>query len=237
MRVIMFAIRLAGLVTLCFAPAAAQNAVALQPQSSFCFTYSTLYLDTTTLTYPAATSTSTPPPPPAIVIGSSSLQPSTTTSAQAVKFSVQPASDNERRDVRKRAIGGWVGDGEDPNPNSCYDAPAFLLNAGQLVEEDSGWPVWATVGDTNLALSDSTGVPPAGAITTTFENIEGVLRWRNESFSNGVAGTCQEESNGQVYFTFAGAGSRPLSCQEVFLVVVTGKQSLCDTLDNDYCST
>ncbi|KAM0541485.1 hypothetical protein ACHAPJ_013220 [Fusarium lateritium] len=102
--------------------------------------------------------------------------------------------DNERRDLNKRANGGFVGTN---NPDVCTFAAVFNLAQGQLF--DGGVPVYYS-GEAFKELAGKDR-PSGDSITKTFTTSRGYLVFKNSGLPNGVAGFCQD-SNGKVYITF-----------------------------------
>ncbi|RSM00409.1 hypothetical protein CEP52_009118 [Fusarium oligoseptatum] len=139
-------------------------------------------------------------------------------------FQVIPSTDPEKRDLSKRALGGYVASGGTVNPDVCTDADTFTLTSGQLLDNDI--PIYYD--GEEFKLFGGQGPPPDDAITTTFENVGGSLRWVNPSLPNGQAGFCQVAASGQVYITFS---SRPEGCRPVTISVFTVEQCLNGELD------
>lgn len=108
-----------------------------------------------------------------------------------------------------------MGGGGVVNPDICDDATAFSLLSGQLL--DDGLPIYYN----GQAFSPfgAQGQPPDGAVTTTFQNIGGILGFVNASLPNGEAGFCQDPTTGQVYITFS---DTPEGCTPVSISVYTG---------------
>ncbi|RSL44930.1 hypothetical protein CEP54_014483 [Fusarium duplospermum] len=135
---------------------------------------------------------------------------------RSIIFQVVPSTDPEKQDLSKRALGGYVGSGAAVNPDVCTDADTFSLTSGQLL--DNGIPIYYD--GEEFKLFGGQGPPPDDAISTTFQNIGGSLRWVNPSLPNGQAGFCQVAASGQVYITFSG---QPEGCRPVTISVFTGK--------------
>lgn len=129
-------------------------------------------------------------------------------SGQDVILFIAPAN-NEKRSLRKRASGGFVGDG---GTRICTNAATFSLAGGQLL--DSGSPIYYN-GEPFKEFSGQ-GVPSEAAITREFSTVAGSLVFALPS-SN--AGFCQVTDTGQVFITF---GSAPPDCIDVSLRVYGG---------------
>ncbi|GKT61757.1 hypothetical protein ColTof3_09096 [Colletotrichum tofieldiae] len=129
---------------------------------------------------------------------------------QPVIFFVFPIIGGAKRDIERRALGGFLNHDAGINRDSCSSASTFIFSSGQLL--DAGNPIFFTPGDANKLLRNA-GPPPSNAITTTFENVAGTLRFSNPSIPGGQANFCQDPS-GQVFITFT---SRPDNCQAVLL--------------------
>ncbi|QKD55258.2 uncharacterized protein FOBCDRAFT_320111, partial [Fusarium oxysporum Fo47] len=128
---------------------------------------------------------------------------------RSVIFLVQAPS-NQKRDIKKREIGGFVGA---DNPDVCTFALTFNLAEGQLFV--NGLPT-SYVGEDYKAL----GVQDEdsfvqGSITKTFGTTGRTLFFKNSGLPNGEAGFCQD-SSGQVYITFSAS---PPGCVPVTLGV------------------
>ncbi|KAF5667231.1 hypothetical protein FHETE_5934 [Fusarium heterosporum] len=123
---------------------------------------------------------------------------------QRVIFGIVPSAG-----TRKRDLGGFVGDG---SPDVCTFATTFTLGEGRLF---AGRQPVAYVGGDFQPLQSSS-VTPGDAITTTFSNDGGILRFANPSLPGGQAGFCQTPSDGQIYLTFT---SQPSGCEPVTLSI------------------
>ncbi|KZL87413.1 hypothetical protein CI238_03944 [Colletotrichum incanum] len=110
-----------------------------------------------------------------------------------------------KRDIEKRAFGGFLNHDVGINRDSCSSASTFTFSSGQLL--DAGNPIFFTPGDANKILRNA-GTPPSKAITNTFENVGDTLRFPNPSIPGGQANFFQGPS-GQVFITFS---SRPDNC-------------------------
>ncbi|RSL58755.1 hypothetical protein CEP53_006034 [Fusarium sp. AF-6] len=117
-------------------------------------------------------------------------------------------SDNQKRDISKRATGGFVGQ---DNPDVCTFAATYNLAEGQLFT--GGVPVYYS-GEEFKELGGD-GPPVSGSITRTFDTDGRTLVFRNPELPNGEAGFCQD-SSGQVYLTFT---AEPSNCVPVTLAV------------------
>ncbi|EWG55440.1 hypothetical protein FVEG_13439 [Fusarium verticillioides 7600] len=127
---------------------------------------------------------------------------------QTVIFLIQLPDDDRKRNINKRAVGGFVGEG---NPDTCTFASSFNLAEGQLFK--NGNPIYYDGED--FKELDSQGTPPANAITKGFASTGTSLSFRNDNLPDGEAGFCQT-SDGQVYITFK---SSPPGCTPVTLGV------------------
>ncbi|PNP85436.1 hypothetical protein FNYG_01265 [Fusarium nygamai] len=114
-----------------------------------------------------------------------------------VIFLIQLPDDDRRRNIHKREVGGFVGDG---SPDTCTFASSFNLAEGQLFK--NGNPVYYS--GENFKELDSQGTPSSGAITQGFASTGTSLTFQNDGLPNGEAGFCQI-SDGQVYITFTSA--------------------------------
>jgi len=121
-----------------------------------------------------------------------------------------------RRELLKRddTDPGFVGDSQDPNPDSCSNAVRFRQSGGQL--QRRGRPVSADPGVDYIDLANYTG----GAISTVFSVVDDTLQWDNDAFYGGRASFCQVDSE-TVYAVFTSAGG-PKGCSPVALVVYRG---------------
>lgn len=223
-----------------------EPAAALLP-ASVCISYETTYY--TTVKSPAATETHSglggndsghPPhsgvtrPPPRLTSATGTTQPSPSpVITEAVIFSIVPEGANgkkKKRDLAKRASGGFLNTAEDGIKNSCDEASVFGLAAGELLSE--GIPIWADPAAERL-LFTNLGRPggsarPGLAVTRTFEvDARGYLQWKNETFPQGEAYFCQVVSDavdGEVFIVFTSEQSEwPAGCQAVGLKTFGGK--------------
>jgi hypothetical protein len=129
-----------------------------------------------------------------------------------VIFLIQLPDDDRKRNINKRAVGGFVGEG---SPDPCTFASSFNLTEGQLFK--NGNPIYYDGED--FKELDSQGTPPADAITKGFASAGTSLSFQNDDLPDGEAGFCQT-SDGQVYITFTSA---PSGCTPVTLGVYDGK--------------
>ncbi|KNB10655.1 hypothetical protein FOXG_10803 [Fusarium oxysporum f. sp. lycopersici 4287] len=128
---------------------------------------------------------------------------------RSVIFLVQAPS-NQKRDIKKREIGGFVGA---DNPDVCTFALTFNLAEGQLFV--NGLPTsYAGEDYKALGVQDEDSFIQ-GSITKTFGTTGRTLFFRNSGLPNGEAGFCQD-SSGQVYITFSAS---PPGCVPVTLGV------------------
>ncbi|KAG7409611.1 hypothetical protein Forpe1208_v011246 [Fusarium oxysporum f. sp. rapae] len=119
--------------------------------------------------------------------------------------------DNDKRDLGKRATGGFVGN---ENPGVCTFAAVFTLSDDLLLE--NGVPIYYS-GEEYKELSGQRQ-PPRDAVTRTFSTSGGGLQFANAKLPGGQAGFCQD-SSGKVYITFS---SGPPGCVPVDLLVYGG---------------
>ncbi|UQC87173.1 uncharacterized protein CLUP02_12674 [Colletotrichum lupini] len=140
---------------------------------------------------------------------------STSISAQAAEtviFFVAPGSTSTvRRNLKKRVMGGFVNHNTNADRQLCNTATVFSLVAGELL--DGGVPVYYSPGDSHKPLN-AMGTRPNNAITTTFDVLDGVLRFYHPSLPGSQASFCQD-ATGQVHVTFT---SRPPDCDPVSLL-------------------
>lgn len=155
--------------------------------------------------------------PPTDVVSS---DPASATSAslnpgdRSIIFQVVPSTDPEKRDLSRRALGGFIGSPSAANPDACTDATEFSLISGQLL--DNGVPLYYD--GEEFKLLSGQGQPPDDAVTTGFQNVGGSLRFINSSLPNGEAFFCQDSAAGQVYITFS---DLPDGCRPVLIAVYT----------------
>jgi len=139
-------------------------------------------------------------------------------SGQAVIFFVSPQVDNEKRDIVKRAPGGFIGS-DNTNVDICTNAGTFRLGDGQLFDLQD--PIYYN-GESYKEFG-SQGAPPADSVTRKFSNVAGTLVFSNRALPNTNAGFCQVEESGQVYITFT---SSPPGCVPISLRVYAGQSQL-----------
>ncbi|KAG9498208.1 hypothetical protein J7337_011103 [Fusarium musae] len=108
---------------------------------------------------------------------------------QTVIFLIQLPDDDRKRNINKRAVGGFVGEG---NPDTCTFASSFNLAGGQLFKNAN--PIYYDGED--FKELDSQGTPPADATTKGFASTGTSLSFRNDDLPDGEAGFCQT-SDGQ----------------------------------------
>ncbi|KAL4725823.1 hypothetical protein ACLX1H_006497 [Fusarium chlamydosporum] len=158
------------------------------------------------------------PSVPATDITSSALATSTRIvepAGRSVIFLVQ-ASSNQKRDIKRREIGGFVGGA---NPDVCTFALPFTLGEGQLFV--NGLPTFYAGEDYKaLGIQDESSFVQ-GAITKGFGTSDRTLVFKNSGLPNGDAGFCQD-SSGQVYITFTAS---PPGCVPVTLDVYQGENA------------
>ncbi|KAK2043139.1 hypothetical protein LZ31DRAFT_622067 [Colletotrichum somersetense] len=185
-------------------------------------TTSTISRETTTIpggTTSLSTGSSTPTITTIGTSSVSSLAPSSISTtipvAQPVIFLVVPRPGAKKRGLRKRVLGGFLSTDINGNRDSCNVATVFNLSQDQLFEGDN--PVFYSPGETFKKLHNP-GVAPNSAITRTFSNVGGVLRFTSPSIPSGEANFCQD-SAGEVFITFT---TRPADCQPIFLYAYRG---------------
>lgn len=101
---------------------------------------------------------------------------------------------------------------------SCAQAAQFQLGGGTLSYNSQN--IWTAAG-LEYAAFQAQGSPPVNSISTTFENVGGVLHWYNDTFTGGEATFCQVAASGQVWFVFS--DDLPIDCVSVTLQVEYGK--------------
>ncbi|KAF5628129.1 hypothetical protein F25303_10505, partial [Fusarium sp. NRRL 25303] len=127
---------------------------------------------------------------------------------QTVILLIQLPDDDRKRNLNKREVGGFVGDG---SPDTCTFASTFNLAQGQLFK--NGNPIFYSGED--FKPLEGQGIPPSDVVTKGFASTGTSLSFQNDDLPNGEAGFCQT-SNGQVYITFTSA---PPGCEPVTLGV------------------
>ncbi|KAF4452089.1 hypothetical protein F53441_5021 [Fusarium austroafricanum] len=150
-------------------------------------------------------------PPTSVTSIEASTTSSGAVSGQAVILFVSPQAGDEKRDLVKRAPGGFIG-GDITNVEICTYAATFRLIAGQLL--DSQNPIYYN-GEPFKEFRGR-GAPPEDAITRQFADVAGTLVFASRALPNINAGFCQEPESGQVYVTFT---SSPPGCVSISLRV------------------
>ncbi|KAJ4116157.1 hypothetical protein NW768_011129 [Fusarium equiseti] len=130
-------------------------------------------------------------------------------SGRSVIFRVVPESQDTKRDLQARAVGGFVGS----QSEICAAASVFNLVQGRLL--DGTLPIYWN-GESFKDLRGNPRALPRGAITETFADDNGFLRFLNPALPNGQAGFCQDTESGQVYITFTAS---PPGCQTIRLSI------------------
>ncbi|KAM0561353.1 hypothetical protein ACHAPJ_003232 [Fusarium lateritium] len=139
---------------------------------------------------------------------------------RAVVFRIVPDLQDTTQGLRKRAIGGFVGS----QSEDCNNAAVFNLVGTRLLAGTS--PIYYG-GENYKELRGQEGALPRGAVTTTFSDVGGYLRFSSSSLPNGEASFCQDAADGQVYLTFA---SSPTNCVQIRLSLIGVDQ--CQDGDN-----
>ncbi|KAF5245309.1 hypothetical protein FANTH_7431 [Fusarium anthophilum] len=130
-------------------------------------------------------------------------------SGRSVIFRVVPESEDTKRDLQVRAVGGFVGS----QSEICAAAAIFNLVQGRLL--DGGLPIYYN-GESFKELRGYPGTLPRGAVTETFADEDGFLRFFSSALPTGEAGFCQDTDSGQVYITFTAS---PPGCQTIRLSI------------------
>ncbi|KAF5613379.1 uncharacterized protein FTJAE_13899 [Fusarium tjaetaba] len=130
-------------------------------------------------------------------------------SGRSVIFRVVPESQDTKRALQARAVGGFVGS----QSEICAAAAVFNLVQGRLL--DGTLPIYYN-GESFKELRGSPGALSRRAVTETFADEDGFLRFSNSALPNGEAGFCQDTESGQVYITFT---ALPLGCQKIRLSI------------------
>ncbi|KAF5986529.1 hypothetical protein FBULB1_2339 [Fusarium bulbicola] len=130
-------------------------------------------------------------------------------SSRSVIFRVVPASQDAKRDLQVRAVGGFVGS----QFEICAAAAIFNLVQGRLL--DGGLPIYYN-GESFKELRGYPVTLPRGAVTETFADEDGFLRFFSSALPTGEAGFCQDTDSGQVYITFTAS---PPGCQTIRLSI------------------
>ncbi|KAF4500264.1 hypothetical protein FAGAP_3531 [Fusarium agapanthi] len=130
-------------------------------------------------------------------------------SGRSVIFRVVPESQDTKRDLQVRAVGGFVGS----QSEICAAATIFNLAQGRLL--DGTLPIYYN-GESFKELRGYPGTLPRGAVTETFADEDGFLRFFSSALPTGEAGFCQDTESGQVYITFTAS---PPGCQTIRLSI------------------
>ncbi|CAG7561092.1 unnamed protein product [Fusarium equiseti] len=152
---------------------------------------------------------------PDVVIVTTSVPSQTTgtpipeASGRSMIFRVVPESQDTKRDLQARAVGGFIGS----QSGICVAATIFNLVQGRLLDGTS--PIYYN-GESFKELRGNPGALPRGAVTETFADEDGFLRFFNSGLPNGQAGFCQDTESGQVYITFTAS---PPGCQTIRLSI------------------
>ncbi|KAH7164086.1 hypothetical protein DER46DRAFT_575436 [Fusarium sp. MPI-SDFR-AT-0072] len=128
---------------------------------------------------------------------------------RSVIFRVVPESQDTKRDLQVRAVGGFVGS----ESEICAAAAIFNLVQGPLL--DRTLPIYYN-GESSKELRGHPGALPRDSVTETFVDEDGFLRFFSSVLPTGEASFCQEAESGQVYITFT---ALPLSCQSIRLSI------------------
>ncbi|KAG5751915.1 hypothetical protein H9Q70_005451 [Fusarium xylarioides] len=149
-----------------------------------------------------------------IVIATSAPSPTTEipvseASGRSVIFRVVPESQDTKRDLQVSAVGGFVGS----QSEICAAAAIFNLLQGRLL--DGALPIYYN-GESFKELRGYPGALPQDAVTETFADEDGFLRFFSSVLPTGEAGFCQDAESGQVYITFTAS---PPSCQSIRLSI------------------
>ncbi|CCT68942.1 uncharacterized protein FFB20_06760 [Fusarium fujikuroi] len=149
-----------------------------------------------------------------LVITTSVPSPTTGTSVpdasgRSVIFRVVPESLDTKRDLQVRAVIGFVGS----QSEICAAATIFNFVQGRLL--DGNLPIYYN-GEDFKELRGYPGALPRDAVTETFADEAGFLRFFSSVLPNGEAGFCQDAGSGQVYITFTAS---PPRCQSIRLSI------------------
>ncbi|RBR07276.1 uncharacterized protein FIESC28_10775 [Fusarium coffeatum] len=131
-------------------------------------------------------------------------------SGRSVILRVVPESQDTKRDLQARAVRGFVGS----QSEICADATIFNLVQGRLL--DGTLPIYYN-GESFKELLGNPEASSQGAVTETFADEDGFLRFFNSALPNGQAGFCQDTESGQVYVTFTAS---PPGCQTIRLFII-----------------
>ncbi|KAI7771577.1 hypothetical protein LZL87_011780 [Fusarium oxysporum] len=128
---------------------------------------------------------------------------------RSATFRVVPESQDTKRDLQVRAVGGFVGS----QSEICAAAAIFNLVQGRLL--DHTLPIYYN-GESFKELRGHPGALPRDSVTETFVDEDGFLRFFSSVLPTGEASFCQEAESGQVYITFT---ALPPSCQSIRLSI------------------
>ncbi|KAG7413786.1 hypothetical protein Forpe1208_v007327 [Fusarium oxysporum f. sp. rapae] len=131
---------------------------------------------------------------------------------RSATFRVVPESQDTKRDLQVRAVGGFVGS----QSEICAAAAIFNLVQGRLL--DHTLPIYYN-GESFKELRGHPGALPRDSVTETFVDEDGFLRFFSSVLPTGEASFCQEAESGQVYITFT---ALPPSCQSIRLSITGG---------------
>ncbi|CEI41786.1 hypothetical protein FVEN_g3770 [Fusarium venenatum] len=115
--------------------------------------------------------------------------------SRPVIFRIVNDTQNTRRGLTRRDLGGFVGSTQEV----CAGASVFNPSNGRLLQGTA--PVFYA-GESFKELRGQAESLPQNAITTTFAEVGGSLRFRNSALPNGEANFCQTPKNDQTYITF-----------------------------------
>ncbi|KAF4437771.1 hypothetical protein FACUT_5486 [Fusarium acutatum] len=130
-------------------------------------------------------------------------------SGRSVIFRIVPQSQDTKRDLQVREVGGFVGS----QSEICAAAAIFNLAQGRLL--DGALPIYYN-GESFKELRGDPGALPQDAVTETFADEDGFLRFFSSALPTGEAGFCQDTESRQVYITFTAS---PPSCQSIRLSI------------------
>lgn len=213
--------------------ASPEPAAAYAP-ASVCVSFETTYY--TTIISPPANEGGHPRPPyrPTSVSGTTQVFP-TPVVVETVIFSIVPEGPNgkkNKRDLEKRASGGFLSTVEDGIKNTCDQASTFALVEGELLSDGNPIRVHPSI-DFLLfgspVAAGSSGRPEQEVTRSFGVDPRGFLHWQNATFPLGEAYFCQlvsDDYDGQVYIILTAERSEwPIGCQPVRLQTYQGKSS------------